>query len=156
MKIKHLFIVLGILVLSGCKTIGPAAFWNEFDDGHLVKSITDQGPWGGYRLMYWKNTDHPYQAKMVIAFAALNKWECFDTDSLNKNDMRSWMNDHGDLFLLHHNPYYPRINDMGVSFSFVDSNWASNRSDPTKPPLGYILLSKDGKQLVVFHSWGEQ
>jgi hypothetical protein len=154
-KIKNALIFIGVLVLAGCKTIGPAAFWNDFDDGHMVKNITDQGPWGGYRLLYWKNTQRPYKAKDVVIFAALHNWQHFKTDSLKKEEVFSWVADHADSLSLHHPSHYPAISDTGVSLSFLDSNWASTGNSGSNAALGYALLSSDGKQLVVYDTWGE-
>jgi hypothetical protein len=155
MKIKNLFIFSCVLVLSGCNAIGPAAFWNNFDDSHIVKNISDQGPWGGYRLIYWKNTERPYKAKEVAIFAALHGWEHFRTDSLNNEDVSSWVPDHADSLSLHQPSHYPHIGGAGVSLTFLDSNWVTVGNEGNKSALGYALLSLDGKQLVVFHTWGE-
>jgi hypothetical protein len=155
MKTKNLFIVLSLLVLAGCKTIGPAAFWNDFDERHMVKKTRDQGPWGGYCLMYWKNNDKPYNAKDLVVFASLNKWQHFKTDSLQKNEMIGWIQDRADSLSIHHPSNYPQVTAPGVSFTFADSNWISIDSDESKPALGYVFLSSDGRQMVVYHSWGD-
>jgi len=154
-KIKNALIFFGLLTLSGCKTIGPAAFWNEFDEDHIVKNISDQGAWGGYRLLYWKNTERPYKAKDVVIFAALHKWQHFKTDSLKKEEVFTWVADHADSLSMHRPKHYPAIGETGVSLSFVDANWVAVGSDSTRNAIGYALLSSDGKQLIVYDTWGE-
>jgi len=155
MKLRNLFVVFCVLVLSGCSEIGPAAFWSSFDNNHIVKTINDQGAWGGYRLIYWKNTERPYKAKEVVAFAALHNWQYFRTDSLRNGEVSNWVPDHADSLSLHHPSNYPHMGGMGLSLTFLDSNWAPTGNAGDKPALGYMLLSSDGKQLLVYHTWGE-
>jgi hypothetical protein len=154
-KTKNVLIFLGLFILCGCKSIGPAAFWNEFDEDHLVKNICEQGSWGGYRLLYWKNPQQPYKAKDVVIFAALHKWQHFKTDSLRKEEVFSWVADHADSLSVHHPSHYPAMGETGISLSFLDSNWAAVGSDSTQAVTGYALLSSDGKQLIVYNTWGE-
>lgn len=42
------------LAFASCNKATPAGFWKNYKSNFLVKNISDQGPYGGHRAMYWK------------------------------------------------------------------------------------------------------
>ena len=82
MKNLLTFILLTICLANvscGNKTT-PAGFWIKYKAELLKKNISDQGPYGGHRAMYWKSeSQNTFTAKQVIDFATKNSWTLVDS-----------------------------------------------------------------------------
>lgn len=70
-KIKLLFILLGLIVLcESCSNLSPAGFWTSFQKDLIIKQESDQGPWGGTRIIHWKTKSiKPFSEKELLDFA---------------------------------------------------------------------------------------
>ena len=87
MKIKS-FILLKLfsaLVFTSCNRTTPTGFWKNYKTNYLVKNISDQGPYGGHRAVYWKS-EKPltFDTKNVLDFAAKNGWTLTDSSEFNQ------------------------------------------------------------------------
>src|ERR1700752_957282 len=66
--------------LSSCHKTTPAGFWLDFRKDLIVKSISDQGPYGGRREIFWKATGgRKFSSKEFIEFAKENGWQLMDS-----------------------------------------------------------------------------
>ena len=85
MKIYQLII---ILTLVSCDRNMPGGFWKNFDKKSIVKNESDQGPYGGRRVIHWETSSAgTYNQKTITDFAASNGWTLADTLKLIKLDI---------------------------------------------------------------------
>src|SRR5688572_11501396 len=80
MRISQLIIFLTILALVSCDKNMPGGFWRTFDRKSIVKNESDQGPYGGHRIIHWvTDKKGTYDQKSVLEFATSNGWNPTDT-----------------------------------------------------------------------------
>ncbi len=103
----------------------------------------------------------------MIKYAEENGWKFLDSKDFTIDSMLTWIYHNNPIFPL----YYPKHSKTFSSNSVnkfprhimskctvmkFDSGWI--REDPgtgeTSIAFGYVLLSEDGKKLVVYHFWG--
>ena len=161
---KTTLTLLFILVLcTGCTT---GAFWSDFREDDLRENESDQGPWGGKREMYWKaDGGHGFTRSEVIAYAEDNDWELKDTVTIPAERLSNWKNGSQpafpftydgtfeDIDLIH--PFKRWITTDVILYRFITGNCAIDAMDEKTWENGYILISKDGRELSVYHFWGE-
>jgi hypothetical protein len=135
LKNKFLCLLL-IISLAGCNKLSPAGFWNDFDNGHINDKSSDQGPWGGSRIIYWENKGK-YKDSDVLKFAADNGWTLIGSENeLAGGEDSGWMKYSGKLYTF-------------------NSGWAKVEEDEYRNANGYLLISTDHTKMSVYHNWGE-
>jgi hypothetical protein len=164
-------LVLAEVATLSCNSMAPAGFWRSFQKAFIVSQKSDQGPWGGWRWVEWRS-DRPgtFRESNVRDFAERNGWKCSDRSEYSAQELATW---HGRrrpifplLYPIDRGPTYyvdverfPRTISVDSVVLKCDSGWT--RSDPTgtAPSLvtayGYIHISNDGRQMAVYHMWGE-
>jgi hypothetical protein len=138
---KKTFLLLIAFTLLGCNKMTPAGFWKNFDPKHIVEGISDQGPWGGHRVIHWRNLTGRYNESDVLKFASHNGWKLVGSKYVH--DMGSY----DDL-----SPMW--IANGGMLYKF-DSKWIKVDADTNKTAYGYLLISSDKTQMSMYHLWGE-
>jgi len=151
---------------------GPARFWKGYQSDLIVAEQSDQGPWGGWRWLQWRaGSSGVFQESAVRAFAERNGWEFVRRDEYTAKALEAWAAFKGQpifplLYPMDHGPQYfpaserfPRhISSDSVVLKY-NSGWM--RSDPVGPgadlmiAYGFIHVSKDGREMAVYHLWGE-
>ena len=169
------FAMLSLLLVSAC-ACGPiggaASFWKGYRSEFIVAQQSDQGPRGGWRWIQWR-AEKPgtFQAPAVRAFAERNRWKYVQTAQYTALTVATWVTSKGEpifplLYPMDHGPdyYQPserfprRISSDSVVLK-CDSGWM--RSDPVGKSsdlvtaYGFIHLSEDGREMAVYHLWGE-
>src|SRR4051794_35517328 len=93
MKTK-LFLLLAFiftLPFASCNKATPAGFWKSYQKKLLVNNISDQGPNGGHRAMYWKaDNAGTFSSKNVLDFAKNNGWTLVDSSEFNSDQTNKW------------------------------------------------------------------
>jgi hypothetical protein len=76
------FVTIYWITLSSCHKATPAGFWLDFRKDLLVRSISDQGPYGGKRELFWKgNRSNQFSSRELVEFATKNGWQLVDSIS---------------------------------------------------------------------------
>lgn len=172
MKILQLINLLSIVTLVSCDRNMPGGFWETFDKKSIVKNESDQGPYGGHRVIHWENaTKGTYNQKSIIDFAVLNGWTPTDTLILGKPDMIDWISYDKLVFPI----YLSGINkkwtedDLGGYTEFeryIDSDLTVYKfktdwvliypgTDESTSENGYIIVDKDESKMTLYQLWGE-
>lgn len=81
MKLISTFLIIfsSTFLLNSCNKIMPASFWNEMQEEKIVENFSDQGPYGGTRIIEWKNLDVNSNISKFLKFAKENEWKLVDS-----------------------------------------------------------------------------
>jgi hypothetical protein len=108
------FIIL-ITILTSCSKTTPAGFWTTFHKDLIKQNISDQGPYGGNRAMYWTTQkQNTFDSTFVIKFAAKNGWLLTKSYSFNRDAVINWRYSNKLVFPLSHTGFDP---DMTTNIS---------------------------------------
>lgn len=164
---KQLFLLILAVVFVSCNKLTPAGFWKSFDSDHIIKSSSDQGPWGGHRTITWKNQANIYNSADIIRFAERNGWKLLDMKTIdtiaNRNvSIKNESNkspENADLAIYGGNTeanlsFSDCVNDGCTLYEF-DSGWTRVEEGETISAKGYILINANKTRMTMFHSWGE-
>jgi hypothetical protein len=163
---KYLTIVVAFWIsLTSCHKASPAGFWLDFRKDLIVKSISDQGPYGGMREIFWKaNSDHSFNSQEFLAFAGKNGWQLIDSAFIPFERLKKWTNNNTFPFT------YSQFSDSSIAevgFPFwiksdielyrFSTGWIAIEPGNTRQTgkNGYIVFNQDGSEMAVYHIWGE-
>jgi hypothetical protein len=170
MTLKSFFLLTLIWTFAfvSCNQATPAGFWKNYNSNLLVKNISDQGPNGGHRAIYWK-ADNSNTFKDVLAFAIKNGWTLVDSSEFTNDQTSKWTFLNNKVFPLtstgfsdtllsdaHLKDFPRRFGGQTKVYKFK-TGWVTIESgtDNTIEENGFVLLSNDNKEMAVYHLWGE-
>jgi hypothetical protein len=163
---KTVFLVaIYCLAFSSCHKGTPAGFWLNFRKDLIVKGISDQGPYGGKREIFWKaNDDHTFKSQEFIEFAKKNGWQLMDSIFIPFEKLKKWTNNN--TFPFTYSQFsdssvvevgFPIWIESDVELYRFSTGWVAvepgNARETEKN--GYIVLSSDESRAAVYHLWGE-
>lgn len=62
-----------VIILTSCLSLSPAGFWQGFQEEYQVEHLSDQGPWGGKRVVHWKGFTPKFDFD-YIGFKDFPRW----------------------------------------------------------------------------------
>jgi hypothetical protein len=160
-----LFIAIYWITPSSCHKASPAGFWLGFRKDLMVKSISDQRPYGGKREIFWKaNRDHKFSSQEFIAFATKNGWHLMDSLFIPFRSLKKWTNNN--TFPFTYSQFsdstvvevgFPIWIETDVELYRFNTGWIAIEPGNTKDTKknGYLVLSSDRSAVAVYHLWGE-
>src|ERR1044071_9564342 len=130
MRYLPLLFLVGLL---SCSHATPGSFWENYKKDILKESESDQGPYGGHRMIYWKSNERSFDPDEVVDFAKENGWELVDTVSLAA--------------------YPPRWIKGDVTVYAFKTGWLLiNPGDgETNEINGFVVLKDDRTEMEVYH-----
>lgn len=137
----------------------PAGFWMNFKDDLIVTKNSDQGPWGGYREIYWESKkEKTFNATELIDFASRNGWHVTDSLTYKKSYLKSLTNYDNDYsFAILNEKVLARITSADIRIFVFNTGWIAvepgNFRDTDKN--GFVVINSPGTDLRIFHVWGE-
>jgi hypothetical protein len=158
-----------ICPLLSCKKLSPAGFWTDYQEEFLKQNLSDQGPWGGTRTLYWQSEiPQTFRSYDIIQFALKNGWSLKDSLYIDTQRLNTWALSGSPIFPLSFSGFnatgndnfyshFPRwIRSASKVYSFK-TGWVTYEpgTDKVNNINGFVLLSVDGKQLSVYHLWGD-
>lgn len=172
MKIKPFILLTLILTLAfiSCNKATPAGFWKNFKSNFLLKNISDQGPYGGHRAIYWKADETAiFNSENIIAFASKNGWTLVDSSEFTNDQTSKWTYSNNKVFPLtstgfsdtllndEHLKDFPRWFGGQIKVYKFKTGWVTIEpgTDNSIEENGFVLLSNDNKEMAVYHLWGE-
>ena len=172
MTSKHFILLTFILIIVfiSCNKAIPTGFWKNYKANILVKNISDQGPYGGHRAVYWKS-EKPFNfdTKNVLDFAAKNGWTLTDSLEFDQIQTMKWKYNRMEIFPLTsagfsdtakssstYN-YFPRWFGGQLKLYKFKTGWVTIEpgTDNSIEENGFVLLNQDKSELAVYHLWGE-
>ncbi len=159
-------ILITAMLFSSCHKVTPAGFWVNHREEYLIESENDQGPWGGHRALYWRaDFKYTFRPAEVIDFATENGWQITDSIFFSANDLIKW-DFNGPTFPFTYADFseedmqastFPRWITSDVRLYRFKTGWIAvepgNARDTENN--GYIVIGADGKEMSVYHLWGE-
>jgi hypothetical protein len=151
--------------------MSPANFWTRYQKDLIVKNMSDQGPWGGYRAIDWlAEKEHTFNSKVVLAFALKHGWQFMDSINFPTDSLQKWKYYDRHIFPLsstgfsppRHNinweyDHFPRWINSNLTVYEFNTGWevfepGTNNSTEKN---GFVVINKDGTEMSVYHLWGE-
>jgi hypothetical protein len=151
--------------LTSCHKTTPAGFWLDFRKDLIVKSISDQGPYGGKREIFWKATGgRKFSSQEFIEFAKKNSWQLMDSIFIPLEMLKKWTNNN--TFPFTYSQFsdstivevgFPIWIEANVELYRFSTGWVAIQPGSTKDTEknGYIVFQPDGSRVAVYHLWGE-
>jgi len=148
----------------------PAGFWTNFKKSLLVKNISDQGPYGGTRAMYWKtDKQNTFISKTILDFASKNGWQFVDSLYFPADSIEKWKLFGEDIFPLsgsgfspfETNDYefkkFPRWITSNIVLYKFKTGWSLLKpgTDDSTEENGFVIINDKGTEMSVYHSWGD-
>jgi hypothetical protein len=167
---RSTFAILPLIILLSCDKVMPGGFWDKFEQDLRIEKQSDQGPWGGTRIYYWKSSAEGFFTKeKVINITSANEWELVDSIGYQEKQFQNWQNNGKPTFIIEVGPFEPPTDE---SFLREESpRWTNSdltlykfktgwiilypRTDSSTEVNGFITLSKDGTEMTVYHLWRE-
>src|SRR5256885_1037392 len=88
-------------VFTSCTKAMPGGFWEKFQSNLLVKNVTDQGPRGGTRAMYWKGkARNTFNSNVAREYASNHDWAFVDSLHFTADSIGKWKDDNNAIFPL--------------------------------------------------------
>jgi hypothetical protein len=172
MTTKFVLVFSSLLTLAflSCNKMTPAGFWKNYNSRFLIKSISDQGPYGGHRALYWKsNEDKTFSSVGIIKFATENGWKLIDSSEYQAHHTTKWTYLGKPIFPLDHTgfsevpsnnstfEYFPRRFGGTVKVFKFKTGWIAIApgTDNSIEENGFVLVNNLGNEMSVYHLWGE-
>ncbi len=172
MTTKTFFLATLILTIgfASCNKATPAGFWKNYKSDLLVKNISDQGPYGGHRAIYWKsNKANTFISANVLEFAKKNGWTLVDSSGFNDDHTNKWTYNNKAVFPLTstgfsdtllndaHLTDFPRWFGGQLTVYKFKTGWVTieRGTDNSIEENGFVLISNDKSQMAIYHLWGE-
>jgi hypothetical protein len=161
-----LFFIFGILIIS-CSRFVPAGFWQNYQKKLIQKEQSDQGPWGGYKIVHWESKNGDFETNDILMFAKENGWTLIDSCNYGKNLPQSWTYADKKIFPYNYdksvdidnqiNDKLQRWIDCDFKLFSFKTGWIIIKpgTDESTERTGFVLLSNDKRKLTVNHLWGE-
>lgn len=162
-EIRNILVIAGFTFqLFSCKTTTPAGFWTGFHEELLLTKQNDQGPWGGYREIKWKTSvPNTFIVKELILIAEKNEWKFIDSlsisaDTLTNSSPSTQKLDDYSLVLLKQK-ILPILASDDVRILVFKTHWLAIEPGNARETFenGFAVINKEGKELKIFHFWGE-
>jgi len=166
-----ILILLPLIILPSCDNVMPGGLWDKFEQDLRIEKQSNQGPWGGTRTYYWRsNTDGYFTKDNVVDFASSNDWQLVDSMEFREEQFRNWRNDDDKpSFIIEVGPFkpatgnrvlkeeFPRWTNSDLVLYKFKTGWTMlyPGTDSSTEVNGFVTLSKNGREMTVYHLWGE-
>ncbi len=159
-----------ILTLTACSKAVPAGFWRNFKSDLLVENISDQGPYGGHRAMYWKSDKtNSFTSTNVLEFARKSGWTLIDSSEFNSDQTNKWRYNEKAVFPLTSTGFsetiesntqlehFPRWFSGQLKVYKFKTGWMTIEpgTDNSIEENGFVVINSDRTGMAVYHLWGE-
>ena len=172
MKIKSTLTLIFLLTLAfiSCNKVSPAGFWKSYHADLLIKNISDQGPNGGHRAMYWKaDKTNTFSSSNVLEFAIKNGWTLVDSSEFNQDQTSKWIYNSKPIFPLTSKGFsdtllndailenFPRWFDGQIKIYKFKTAWTTIEpgTDNSIDENGFVIINKTKNEFSVYHLWGD-
>jgi hypothetical protein len=135
-----------LIILFSCNSVGTGSFWLNFNDSSIKSQFLDHGPWGGTTIISWKFETDQIDEYQIREFAEMNEWFFITTS-------KEFKFPHGDNL--------PKEIEKCIQNDFLiltfKTDWilVEPGSGDTFDALGYVFINPNGKEMTVYHVWGE-
>ena len=169
-KLAPLILIFPCLLVS-CQHYMPAGFWKDFQKKFLIEDISDQGPYGGHRAMYWKSIRQgTFNAQAILAFAAHHDWKFFDSSKISAHDLAAWHYCRQPIFPLSEEGfdslctmnssiynYFPRWIASDLTLYRFQTGWVAINPGTAEAnqAYGYVIINDNRAEMSVYYLWGE-
>lgn len=152
--------------------LSPAGFWGAYRHDEIVDHESSQGPWGGWRELHWVAKEgERFNEDDALEFATDHGWVLHWRETVGPNGKRQGK----PLCLLPSGECCPELDHIPAGnllqmlpasmrmdrqrsyllLSFASGLCSEADSEPPGHVVnGFVILSNDGRHMVVRHHWG--
>jgi hypothetical protein len=148
--------------LGSCSYLSPAGFWNSFKKELILQEQSNQGPWGGKRIIHWKTkSTKPFNEKELLNYATKNDWKLleshsFETSTENNTNFKRLKSNEYSLDKLLKEVLAKEIKQGWKLYVFKTTWMLVDQKDTGETfENGFILLNSSKTELKIIHFWGE-
>ena len=167
---RLIFIFLPLTIWSSCDKVMPGGLWDKFETDLRVEMKSDQGPWGGTRTYYWESNINGYfNRKKMLDFTSSNGWSLVDSIKYSEQELNNQRSGDKPSFTVQAGPFEPssenvfldqdfaRWTDTDLTLFKFKTGWLIfyPGTDNSTQVNGFITLSDNGREMTVYHLWGE-
>jgi hypothetical protein len=157
-------------VFATCNKATPSGFWKNYRKDLLVKNISDQGPYGGHRAIYWKSDKaKTFTSTNVLDFARKNGWTLIDSSKFNEDQTKKWTYNRQAVFPLTSTGFsdtvlnntqlehFPRWFGGQIKMFKFKTGWVTIEpgTDDSNEENGFVIIDSEEEEMAVYHLWGE-
>jgi hypothetical protein len=162
--------VILTLAFAACNKAIPAGFWKNYQKDLLVKNVSDQGPYGGHRAVYWKSDKaNTFKTDNILDFAKRNGWTLVDSSKFDNDQTSKWTYNEQAVFPLTnvgfsdtllnnvHLTDFPRWFGGQLTVYKFKTGWVTIEpgTDNSIEENGFVVINSDRTEMAVYHLWGE-
>ena len=158
------------LAFTSCNKATPAGFWKSYERKFLIRNISDQGPYGGHRAVYWKADKlNTFTPTSFLEFASKNGWTLVDSSEFNSDQTNKWTYSDKAVFPLISTGFseivvnntqlehFPRWFGGQIMVYKFKTGWVTIEpgTDASIEENGFVVINSDKTEMAVYHLWGE-
>jgi len=148
----------------------PEGFWKDYEADYQTEHSSDQGPWGGRRIVHWKNKEGKFDKTKVVEFATKHGWKLQSETIFKASLTDRWTEDNRPIFPLDWSGFtpesdfgyagfkdYPRWISGDITVLSFSTNYISINLETQDEILtnGFVILNNERNQMTMYHMWGE-
>ena len=137
----------------------PSSFWNKIQAEKIVENFNDQGPYGGTRIIEWKNFDVNSNISKFLKFAKENEWKLVDSlyvqnKKLNDEDLKK-LNDYTVEIIK--DEIIPSLSSNDSKIYIYSTGWIRIKpgNETETEQNGFLISEPENKLIKMIHKWGE-
>jgi hypothetical protein len=163
LRIKNKLVILTLIVLmTSCNKFLPAGFWISYKTELITSKESNQGPWGGHRLLKWRSKElKSFTSQSMLDYAYKNGWILTDSIVLTKDSVNYLVNkdtidkDYSDYLLKRYILLY--MDKSNFSAYRFKTGWNAIEPGNTRETEknGFVMINYNGTEMIVYHLWGE-
>ena len=152
--------LLTVCFLASCRNVMPGNFWSRLHTDYIIQNISDQGPRGGHREIFWESKKPAtFSATEIIQFAQTHGWKFVDSSYNYSGLSKTWhVFNTREASPPFQNTYFDKWAKTDWKLLQFDSKWTRESeagSGEFVTSYGYILLNNERNMMMFIHVWGE-
>ena len=148
-----------LILLTSCSKTSPSGFWNSFNKNIIIRSSSDQGPFGGKREIEWKDSDKKLTSKDFLNFAEKNGWKIEDSISIQSEKLNKTQLKNVDSYSLEilEDDILPKVSFKKYKIYIFKTGWLNIKpgTEIQTEQNGFLIVETENSIYKVFHYWGE-
>ena len=154
-----IFLIVVFLVLNSCAKLSPSGFWKNFNSQLIENKSSNQGPFGGTRIVKWNNIDGKIKSKDFLKFANENGWNLIDSIEIQSKKINEIELKKIDKYAIEviEQEILPELQDENSKIYIFKTGWIRVKpgNEIETEQNGFLISNSNNKSFEVIQKWGE-
>jgi hypothetical protein len=167
----RVILIIGLVFsILACNKSSPSSFWSKYENDKLKEDFSNQGPYGGKTVLYWKaELRNTFNVNDVLSFAKKNDWVIVGSIRVKVDDLATWNFNSRPIFPLSYHGFsvkadndatykhFPRWINTEQKIYMFKTGWLMIEpgTDQSNDINGFVVINDKGNEMSVYHLWGE-